>query len=161
MLKTLHTPLLCKLHTISQRSNLLLGLRDCVSKWNMKTQCGLFATASTIKLRLSNNECYVKQDHIPLLHYTKLSYHELTGTSFSFNIFFNSEWFVPFVNKHISTMSECCECGKHLKMEKRGQLSTDLGEVCEIQQQRTLHIFCSNLGKSTCNLICWVQWYVR
>lgn len=44
-------------------------------------------------------------------------HHELTGTSFSFNIFFNSEWFVPFVNKHISTMSECCECGKHLSEE--------------------------------------------
>ena len=41
-------------HTISQRSILLLGLRDCVSKWNTKTQCGLFITVSTLKLWLSN-----------------------------------------------------------------------------------------------------------
>ena len=62
----------------------------------------------------------------------------LTGTSFSFNILFTSEWFVPFVNKHTSTLSECSECGKRLNMEKRRRLSTDLGEVCEIQPQHCI-----------------------
>ena len=73
------------------------------------------------------------------LSYIKQNFHTLsTGTSFSFNIFFNSEWFVPFVNKHTSTLSECSECAKHLKMEKRKQLSTDLGEVREIQPQQCI-----------------------
>jgi len=54
VLKTQQKPLLCKAHTISQRSILLLGLRDCVSKWNTKTLCGLFTTVSTLKLWLSN-----------------------------------------------------------------------------------------------------------
>jgi len=45
---------------------------------------------------------------------------------------------LSFANKHIPTLSECKECGKRLKMEKKRQLSTDLGEVCEIQPQHCI-----------------------
>ena len=40
----------------------------------MKTLCGPFATSATSKLGLSNKQCNVEQDHLPVLHYTKFSY---------------------------------------------------------------------------------------
>ena len=160
VLKTLHKPLLCKLHTISQRSNRSWGWGIVYQNKTWKLNVDSLQLPDNYKARTIKPTmlCKTRPHSFIALHKIIIPW---------------TNWDIIFFQHLLQLRMICAICKQTyfdlVWMQQMRQASKNGEEKTTVNWSRwslwdtttALHIFCSNLGQSTCNLICWAQWYFR